>query len=58
MSEKQIKRPRGRPATHVMPERIPDTPESVMRALLAAPPKKPSAWKYVTNTRRGASCNS
>ena len=37
---KQKKRGRGRPVTKPMPEPIPDTPENVMRALLATPPRK------------------
>ena len=35
----QPKRPRGRPVTRRMPEPIPDTPESIARAVLAGPPK-------------------
>ena len=30
-----------------MPEQIPDTPESVMRALINTPPKKKSDWDYL-----------
>ena len=41
------KRPRGRPVTRPMPERIPDTPENIARALFATPPKKPHEWEYV-----------
>ena len=37
---------RGRPPKP-MPEPIPDTPESVLRALLDAPPRKKSEWKYL-----------
>ena len=37
---KQKKRGRGRPVVKPMPKRIPDTPENVMRALLATPPKR------------------
>lgn len=39
-SRKQKKRGRGRPVTKPMPKRIPDTPENVMRAVLAIPPKR------------------
>ena len=39
------KRPRGRPPRQ-MPEPIPDTPENIMQALLATPPKKDSEWDY------------
>ena len=35
----QPKRPRGRPVEKPMPEPIPDTPENIMRALLATPPE-------------------
>lgn len=37
---KPKKRRRGRPVTKPMPKPIPDTPENVMRALLATPPKR------------------
>ncbi len=40
------KRPRGRPK-NPMPEPIPDTPENIMRALLATPPKKDDEWDYL-----------
>ncbi len=30
-----------------MPELIPDTPENIMRALLATPPKRDDEWEYV-----------
>ena len=36
-------RKRGRPPKP-MPERIPDTPENVMRAIIATPPDKD--WRY------------
>ena len=40
------KRPHGRPPKP-MPDRIPDTPENIMRALLATPPKKREEWDYL-----------
>ena len=40
------KRPQGRPSKP-MPEPIPDTPENIMRALLATPPKKAHEWDYL-----------
>ena len=41
------KREPGRPPKRKMPERIPDTPENVAKAILSAPPKKKSEWKYL-----------
>lgn len=38
------KRPRGRPATRVMPEPIPDSAANVVRALSQGPPKK--EWDF------------
>ncbi len=40
------KRPQGRPSKP-MPESIPDTPENIMRALIAGPPKKAHEWDYL-----------
>lgn len=40
------KRPPGRPALP-MPEPIPDTPESVAKAILSTSPKNPKAWKFL-----------
>ena len=42
------KRKRGRPAKP-MPEKIPDDPESVARALLFSPPKDIEEWEYLKN---------
>ena len=39
------KRKRGRPRKHVMPEKIPASPEEVARACLQGPPKK--NWRYL-----------
>ena len=38
------KRPRGRPATRVMPEMIPDSAANVVRALCQGPPKR--EWDF------------
>lgn len=46
MSDKP-KKPRGRPTEKTMPEPIPDTPENVMRAILATPPKREDEWNYL-----------
>ena len=40
------KRPQGRPP-RPLPEPIPDTPENIMRALLATPPKKREEWDFM-----------
>ena len=40
------KRGPGRPPKP-MPERIPDTPGNVARAVLNTPPKKQEHWKYL-----------
>ena len=45
-SSPKAKRPQGRPPKP-MPEQIPDTPENIMRALLATPPKKAHEWDYM-----------
>ena len=43
---KTPRRLRGRPVRPML-EYIPDTPENVMRAILATPPKKLGEWKYI-----------
>ena len=45
-TRKQQKRKRGRPVIRPEPERIPDSAENVLRAVLATPPQKPDDWKY------------
>ena len=30
-----------------MPDRIPDTPENIARAVLNTPPKKADGWRYL-----------
>ncbi len=46
--EKQLKhsKPIGRPPK-AMPEKIPDTPENVMRVLVNTPPKERRDWNYL-----------
>ena len=39
------KRPRGRPATRVMPAMIPDSAANVVRALCQGPPKREWAFQ-------------
>ena len=54
MKRRQVraKRPRGRPVKYPLPGAIPDTPENVMRALLAAPPRRENDWDYIERTGR------
>ena len=47
MTDSTKKRSRGRPVEKPMPAPIPDTPESVARALLSTPPKGESDWDYL-----------
>ena len=44
---KKQKRKPGRPVTRPEPERIPDSAENVLRAVLATPPRRPNGWKYL-----------
>ncbi len=50
-TKKQKKRP-GRPA-RPMPERIPDTPENVAKALMTTPPLK--KWDYLEREQESRS---
>ena len=43
---KDKKRKRGRPP-RPLPDSIPDTPENVARAIVAAKPKKKGDWEYL-----------
>ena len=47
------KRKRGRPSKRTMPEPIPDTPENIMKAVLATPPKRGDEWRYLKDGRAG-----
>ena len=38
-------RGRGRPVEKPMPDRIPDTPEGIAKAIMQGPPKK--KWRYL-----------
>jgi hypothetical protein len=37
----------GRPVENPLPEPIDDSPENVMRAILATQPRKDEDWKYL-----------
>lgn len=37
----------GRPLEKPLPEPIDDSPENVMRAILATPPRKDRVWRYM-----------
>jgi len=41
------KRPRGRPVEKPLPDLIDDSPENVMRSILATPPKRNQDWRYM-----------
>ena len=41
------RRGRGRPVEYKMPEPIPDTPENILKAVLATPPKKHEEWGHI-----------
>ena len=43
MTDKPAKRPRGRPPTYVMPERIDASPEEIASRFLRKPPAE---WQY------------
>ena len=43
--QQESKRPPGRPTELVMPDRIPDTPKNVARAIMQGPPMK--HWPYL-----------
>ena len=47
----KIKAKRGRPPTYVMPEPIPDTPQNVLRAVLATPQMRRGEWKYMQDRK-------
>ncbi len=38
---------RGRPVEKPLPEPIPDTPENIMRAVLATPNKRDDEWDHL-----------
>lgn len=43
-------RGRGRPIEKPLPERVPDTPENMLNAVLGIPPKR--SWRYQQNGQR------
>ena len=45
------KKPRGRPPKLEMPDRIPDTPENVAKAVLNTPPKKREDWDFIKRSK-------
>ena len=45
--QKPPKRPRGRPTVKDWPEQIPDTPDNVLRAVLAMPTLRRDQWNYM-----------
>ena len=47
MTERKQKRQRGRPVEYPMPEPIPDTPENIMKAILATPPTARDGWRFM-----------
>ena len=44
------RRPRGRPPTKLMPDRIDASPEEIAEAVLRMPPKKD--WRYLKRKQR------
>ena len=48
------KRPRGRPVVKDWPEQIPDTPNNVLRAVLATPNLPRGEWNYLKEKPRKA----
>ena len=53
MTKNEPKRGPGRPPKP-MPERIPDTPENVARAVLNTPPKSKGDWDYLKKEPKGS----
>ena len=47
MPSASTKARRGRPVTKPMPERIPDTPENVAKALFRVGKKEEGEWRYL-----------
>ena len=48
----QEKRKRGRPSKYdKLPDKIPNTPENIAKAILNTPPKKPEEWRYLKSDR-------
>ena len=51
--DNEQKRPRGRPRIRRMPDPIPDTPENVLKALVAPWPPKVSRREIAENAHQG-----
>ena len=47
MTDETPKPKRGRPVKYPLPEPIPDTPENILRAVLATPNKRDDEWEYL-----------
>ncbi len=43
----KTKRPLGRSVEKPLPEPVDNSPENVMRAILATPPKRDDEWRYM-----------
>ena len=48
---RKVRKQRGRPPTHRMPERIDASPEEIAEAVLRMPNK--TDWRYMKDNRRG-----
>ena len=53
MSEREAKKPRGRPVKYPMAEPIPDTPGNIMKTFLRAPPRKREDWEFAKEREQG-----
>ena len=51
-NKEQRSNPMGRPPKP-MPEKIPDTPEGIMRAIVNTKPKKREEWEYLKKRSKG-----
>ena len=58
MSGEKSKKPRGRPATHEMPEKIPDTGANILKAVLRQPPRDDEDWDYLKKEKGAENCDS
>ena len=50
------KRPRGRPMTHEMPKRIPDSGTKILKAVLRQPPRGEDDWDYLKKEKTTENC--
>ena len=58
MTDDKPKRPRGRPVTHEMPARIPDTGANILKAVLRQPPRDEDDWDYLKKGKGAENCGS